>query len=176
MGIKRRKNENDVPRVFSITEAIEENKSKKKAVVGKEVTPESLEPETFRVKALGSGDGEGLTMESVAKALIACDGFITRAAQVVGVHYTTLRRFIKGSEKIQKLIEDINESLIDLAESQLRVAIRSGNMTAILFTLKCKGKGRGWIEDGSIIPKEDKPITFKYKSVSAEKKVAGGKK
>ena len=42
--------------------------------------------------------------------------------------------------------KNVNEELIDFAESQLMEHISSGNLTAIIFYLKCKGQSRGYIE------------------------------
>lgn len=42
--------------------------------------------------------------------------------------------------------KNVNEELIDFAESQLMDHISKGNLTAIIFYLKCKGQSRGYIE------------------------------
>ncbi len=39
-----------------------------------------------------------------------------------------------------------NERLVDLAESRLVQKIGEGDITAIIFTLKTKGRLRGWTE------------------------------
>ncbi len=45
---------------------------------------------------------------------------------------------------------DCEATLIDLAEGKLYSKINEGNMTAIIFYLKCKAKDRGYIERGQI--------------------------
>ena len=45
---------------------------------------------------------------------------------------------------------DVEEGLIDLCETKLMQQINEGNLTAIIFFLKTKGKQRGYIE-GQII-------------------------
>jgi len=44
------------------------------------------------------------------------------------------------------LLDDILETSLDIAEAKLHSKIREGNMTAIIFFLKCKGQARGYIE------------------------------
>lgn len=48
------------------------------------------------------------------------------------------------------MMRDVDEGLIDLSESRLMQAINDGNLTAIIFYLKTKGKSRGYIE-GQVI-------------------------
>lgn len=48
------------------------------------------------------------------------------------------------------MLDDYDESLGDLAESKLMMAINEGNLTAIIFYLKTKHKGRGYVEGQEI--------------------------
>ena len=57
--------------------------------------------------------------------------------------------FISWREKYPKLkqgLSDVDESLIDFSESKLMEQINDGNLTAIIFHLKTKGKNRGYVE------------------------------
>ena len=58
---------------------------------------------------------------------------------------TTFYNWLKN-EQFRCAIEDVNESYIDLAESQLRAAVTRGDMNAVFFLLKTKGKSRGYVE------------------------------
>ena len=42
--------------------------------------------------------------------------------------------------------ESVTNTMLDIAESQLFKHIRSGNLTAIIFYLKCLGKPRGYVD------------------------------
>lgn len=58
---------------------------------------------------------------------------------------TTYYRWLQN-EEFRQAIEDVDESFIDLAESQLRAAVSRGDMNAVFFILKTKGKSRGYVE------------------------------
>lgn len=51
----------------------------------------------------------------------------------------------KDKDFDEKCIE-IEESLLDFAESQLLKNIKDGKETSLIFFLKCKGKKRGYID------------------------------
>ena len=86
------------------------------------------------------------TVEHMEKALREAKGFVTIAAKRAGCAYNTLMRYINKSSKLQKVLEEINEEMVDFSESKLMSQINEGNTTAIIFHLKCKGKKRGYIE------------------------------
>lgn len=58
---------------------------------------------------------------------------------------TTYYRWLEN-EDFRDAVENVNESFIDLAESQLRAAVSRGDMNAVFFLLKTKGKSRGYVE------------------------------
>lgn len=58
---------------------------------------------------------------------------------------TTYYRWMENAD-FRDAVETINESYIDLAESQLRAAVSRGDMQAVFFLLKTKGKNRGYVE------------------------------
>ena len=72
------------------------------------------------------------------------------AGKKLNVHYTTISHRIAKSEKLQRIREEIQESYLDFTESQLIKKIGKGDLGAICFYLKCKGKGRGYIEKQQI--------------------------
>lgn len=58
---------------------------------------------------------------------------------------TTYYRWLEN-DVFRDAVENVNESFIDLAESQLRAAVSRGDMNAVFFLLKTKGKNRGYVE------------------------------
>lgn len=58
---------------------------------------------------------------------------------------TTFYRWM-NDDAFKQEVESIDESYIDLAETQLRMAVSRGDMNAVFFLLKTKGKSRGYVE------------------------------
>ncbi len=87
-----------------------------------------------------------VTVEQVEQALIANGGWITKTAQALGVSTQAVSKRVKGSERLQKVVEDVKAKYLDLAESKLIQKINDGDLGAICFYLKCQGKERGYVE------------------------------
>ena len=122
-----------------------------------------LVPPDFRVKFRKEWSSvKRYSDDEVAMALVKCDGFIAKTANELGCTYPTLYHKIKRNKKLQELLKNVQEITLDFAESQLKRLIAQGDKTAIIFTLKCKGRQRGWIDTVDIAGVPDAPITFKY--------------
>jgi len=61
-----------------------------------------------------------------------------------GTYYNHVKNDIEFARKIEAL--EPNEDFLDFAEDALVKKIKDGDTTAIIFTLKTKGKKRGYIE------------------------------
>lgn len=87
-----------------------------------------------------------LTVQQIEDALRKSGGFVSKAA--LGLHVTPSNIYarIKRSPRLQEVKKQIDESYLDVAEHRLIKEINSGNLGAICFYLKCKGKKRGYIE------------------------------
>lgn len=86
------------------------------------------------------------SFEVVKEALIKAKGFISRAAEHIGCDQSTVRNYIKRYPKLDDVIKEQRETLLDFAESKLISAIDEGNLTAIIFFLKTQGRSRGYYE------------------------------
>jgi len=83
-------------------------------------------------------------------ALDATLGNITDACKKVGISRTTFYEYTKADPVFAQEVKDIEEAGLDYAESILKQKVMAGNMTAIIFFLKTKGKKRGYIEGTSL--------------------------
>jgi len=107
-----------------------------------------------------------LSYLEIAEALIKNDGFVMKAALSLGISYHRINKLIKLNPRLREIVVDATEALLDLAESRLKDGILAGDKTCIIFTLKCRGRMRGWIEENTVLDTmEQKPIIFNYNLV-----------
>jgi hypothetical protein len=74
----------------------------------------------------------------------ACN--ISETAAAIGIDRNTYYRWRDEDEEFRSIIENAREATIDFAECQLLKQIKDGNITAIIFFLKTRGRSRGYIE------------------------------
>ena len=82
----------------------------------------------------------------IVDALKATGGMVYMAARKLGCDPSTINIRAKKSPEIQAAIDNARGDMLDMAEHELKKAVRGGDMTAIIFTLKTIGKGRGYVE------------------------------
>jgi hypothetical protein len=58
----------------------------------------------------------------------------------------SMRNYIKRHPALQRVVEEVVEDNLDLAEHKLLAGINADNMTATIFYLKTKGRARGYVE------------------------------
>ena len=81
-------------------------------------------------------------------------GNIKLSCEKAGIGRTTYYNWIDDDKDFEKEVSNVNEELIDFAESELMKKITDGNLTAIIFFLKTKGQTRGYIEKQYIHQKQ----------------------
>lgn len=97
------------------------------------------------------------------EALSAKGGNVTMACKEIGIDRSAYYNWMEKDPKFKQKVEEVNESMIDFAESALKKQIQDGNVTAIIFFLKTRGRERGYVEKVQIDQKTelklDKPMT-----------------
>ena len=101
---------------------------------------------------------ERYTVEQVCEAIRSQKGLLSMAANRLGCGYTTVWNYSQKYPEVKQAIEESKESMLDLAEGKLFQEINAGNMTAIIFFLKTKGKARGYSERQEITGAEGGPV------------------
>ena len=81
--------------------------------------------------------GRGHHQRTAAKILQAAYGSCTPR---------TVRNYVKRHPRLVEVIEETVELNLDTAERKLMTLIASGNLGAVIFYLKTKGKSRGYVE------------------------------
>ena len=90
----------------------------------------------------------GLTVKqrNLLSALKTSMGNVTMACHSVGIGRTTYYLWLKDNPLFKEKVDEIEEIVLDWAESKLYEQIEKGNIAANIFYLKCQGKDRGWTE------------------------------
>jgi hypothetical protein len=66
--------------------------------------------------------------------------------KAIGIERATFYLWLKEDDAFREKITALEEGDIDSAETALKRQILDGNITAIIFYLKTKGKNRGYVE------------------------------
>lgn len=87
-----------------------------------------------------------MPIEKVAEVYAKKGGNKSATAKALQISRTTLDTWRKENQELDMAMSEVEESLIDFSESKLIEQINAGNLTAIIFYLKTKGKKRGYVE------------------------------
>lgn len=87
-----------------------------------------------------------IPFKTIAEAYRSSMGIMSVACRQLGIDVNTFKAWKKDYPELNDLIEEVEESNLDFAESKLFNLIQEENLTAIIFYLKSKGKHRGYIE------------------------------
>lgn len=88
--------------------------------------------------------------ENFVEAYHASSGNVSVACRKVGISRETYYRWCREDIEFKKECEEVDESLLDMAETMLLKAIRDGKTAELIFFLKTKGKSRGYVERSEV--------------------------
>ena len=71
---------------------------------------------------------------------------VSATCSALGISRQTFYVRKNSDAELRERLEEADESIIDFAESKLVESIGEGDLTAIIFFLKTKGKKRGYVE------------------------------
>lgn len=83
-------------------------------------------------------------LNQIAQIYEKKSGNITATCLAANIGRRSFYRYLENDAKFKEMIEDVNESLVDLAETKLLTLINEGDRESILFMLRTKGKDRGY--------------------------------
>ena len=87
-----------------------------------------------------------LPRERILQIVEESGGVIAKIARALGVHRSTVSRWMQKKKWFREAVQEAREQVIDLAELQLFRAVQEGERWAIEFVLKYLGKNRGYSE------------------------------
>ena len=77
-------------------------------------------------------------------------GNVSATCSALKIDRNTFSTWRKEYPELAQKLNEVDESLIDFSESKLLEQINDGNLTAIIFHLKTKGKNRGYVETSEV--------------------------
>ena len=110
-----------------------------------------------------------LKKEQLLEALVKSLGIVSTACLNVGMSRTTYYKYYNEGGQFKDQVDDISNIAIDFAESKLFDLIKEGNIAAVIFYLKTKGKKRGYIEKQEIEIDGNFNLTVEF--ISPEEKI-----
>lgn len=82
--------------------------------------------------------------DELIQALTECEGNMAATARRFHCDRRTVWHHVNDDVELRELVDELSQSFLDEAESQLFTAIKAGNLTAVIFFLKTRGRGRGY--------------------------------
>jgi len=104
------------------------------------------------------GRTERFSVAQVAEALKESRGLRTLAAARLKCSPSTITRYTDKYPELKAQIDEAEAITTDYTEAKLFEQIESGNLTAIIFYLKCKGKARGYVERQEFTGRGGRPL------------------
>lgn len=86
----------------------------------------------------------GISEAKVAAAIKRHDGNLSKAAAALKTSRQNISQRVKGSERLQAVVEGTQVFLLDTAEGNVAKALRAGDKEMTKFYLTQKGKNRGY--------------------------------
>ena len=116
------------------------------------------------------------TDDEIEEALHKSHGLVAVAARYLSstgkkITRQGLEKVIYASERLTKILDDENATLLDFAEQKLFELINAGDKTSIIFYLKCKGKARGYVERQEMTGANGAPLNGKLEPVDIKIKI-----
>ena len=101
---------------------------------------------SFAGKKKKAGRKDKYTQKRMINEIRKAKGIKAVAARALECTRQTVDNYIERYKAVAEAYDEANETNIDFVESKLMQAINSGNITAMIFFLKTKGKDRGYVE------------------------------
>lgn len=84
--------------------------------------------------------------EQMLEVIKRSGGNKTYIAKELNISRTLLEKRLKDDDELRERFSDVREALLDFCEQELIKKVRSGDMKAIMFTLRTIGRSRGYVE------------------------------
>lgn len=102
------------------------------------------------------------TAKEVAEAIERTDGYVSKAADYLGCHVTTVYDYMNRYDTVKDAVKQVREKRHDFVENAIMRAIKADNVTAMIFYAKTQMKDRGYVERQEVTGADGKPIPIQY--------------
>lgn len=102
--------------------------------------------------------------KQIIEALKACHGFQSQACKLLEKQFnisftpSAISKRISASDEIKTALAEMLVADLDYAENKMWELIKEGNVAALLFFLKTKGKERGYAERRELTGSNGTPL------------------
>ena len=96
-------------------------------------------------------------------------GIVSQATKAMGIDRTTPYRWMREDDDFKDKVGEIQNVVLDFAEGRLYELVQEKNPTAVIFLLKTKGKGRGYVERTEITGMDGNSLDVRIEVVRNEK-------
>jgi hypothetical protein len=141
-------------------------KAKAKPEAAKPAAQPAPDPKPKGERPQGGGSQPKLTERDVPRVIAMlrqCGGIKTVAAEKLNISRTTLYAFLSEHPEIQQADSEIADELLDVAEGQVVIALRSGDLQTVRWYLELKGKDRGYVRRVEQTGKNGGPVETRQK-------------
>lgn len=83
-------------------------------------------------------------ISTVEQALRETGGIFTAASQMLHCAPNTVKNYVERHPKLQRVLEEVTDVNLDMAEATVIHHVGEKNLTAAMFYLRTKGRGRGY--------------------------------
>lgn len=106
--------------------------------------------------------------KALIQALEQSMGIVTNACKLVGLNRSTFYEYYNNDKVFANEVDSMQNYVIDFAETKLLENIKDKKETSIIFYLKTKGRGRGYIERKEVIDNQAESSEFNYDAMPIE--------
>lgn len=105
------------------------------------------------------------TKSTIKSALEKARGNVALTAEILGVTRQTVYSYMARYPDLAGVRADAENYILDIAEAHIEKAVLGGDMDAIKFYLRTKGRVRGYMTSGQMVVSGDKdaPLVVKLK-------------
>jgi predicted transcriptional regulator len=114
---------------------------------------------------------KGIDLSMMETALRSTNGLVTKAAKMLGVPIPTLQHYIRKFTTLRTAMFESRSEIVDEAEESLRELVKSKNLTAVIFTLKCLAQDRGYVDSVQKDGNKQAPIVINLMPASSNVKI-----